>query len=42
MNSYLASKMSSFYFANLGNTQLLLAIRALNLKILHGNLLRPE
>ncbi len=32
MNSYLVSKLSSFYVANLRNSQLLRAIRALNLK----------
>jgi hypothetical protein len=34
MNSYLAPKMSSFCVANLRNSQLLRAIRALNLNIL--------
>jgi len=34
MNSYLVSKMSSFCVANLRNSQLLRAIRALNLNIL--------
>jgi hypothetical protein len=34
MNSYLASKMSSFRVANLANNKLLPAIRALNLNIL--------
>jgi hypothetical protein len=58
MNSYLTSKMSSFYvaymdvgegreqgsgsFANLVNSQLLPAIRVLNLNILNRNLLRSE
>jgi len=42
MNSYLASKMSSFGVANLANSQLLASIRALNLNILNCNLLRPE
>jgi len=40
--SYLASKISSFCVANLRNSQLLRAIRALNLNILNCNLLRPE
>jgi hypothetical protein len=34
MNSYLAPKMSSFCVPNLRNSQLLRAIRALNLNIL--------
>ena len=42
MNSYLVSKISSFYVANLRNSQLLRAIRAMNLNILDHNLLRPE
>ena len=42
MNSYLTSKMSSFCVANLVNSQLLPAIRALNLNILNRNLLRSE
>ena len=42
MNSYLTSKMSSFYVANLVNSQLLTAIRALNLSILNRDLLRAE
>ena len=35
MNSYLGPRMSSFRVANLPNSQLLRAIRALNLKILN-------
>jgi hypothetical protein len=35
MNSYFAPKMSSFYVPNLRNSQLLRAIRALNLNILN-------
>ena len=42
MNSYLVSKTSSFYVANLRNSQLLRAIRALKLDILNHNLLRSE
>jgi hypothetical protein len=42
MNSYLAPKMSSFCVANLRNSWLLRAIRALNLNILNHNLLRSE
>ena len=42
MNSYLTSKMPSFCVANLANSQLLAAIRALNLNILNCNLLRPK
>jgi hypothetical protein len=48
MNSYLVSKMSSFRVANLRNSELLRAIRALhpkgitNLNILDHNLLRSE
>ncbi len=42
LNSYLAPKMSSFCVANLRNSQLLRAIRALNPFILDRNLLRPE
>ncbi len=42
MNSYLVPKMTSFYVANLRNSQLLRAICALNLNILTHNLLRSE
>lgn len=46
MNSHLAPKMPSFCVANLRNSTLLRAIRALNLNILtrpyFGNLPRPE
>ena len=42
VNSYLASRMSSFCVANLRNSPLLGAIRALNLNILDRNLLRSE
>jgi len=50
MNSYLASKIPSFFVAliaptvgaNLRNSLLLRAIFALNLNILAYNLLRPE
>ena len=42
MNSYLMSKISSSGVANLSNSVLLRAIRALNLNILAHNLLRPE
>ncbi len=42
MNSHLVSKMSSFCVANLHNSPLLRAIRALNLNIFNHNLLRPE
>ena len=41
-NSYLASRMSSFCAANLRNSPLFRAIRALNLNILDRNLLRSE
>ncbi len=41
MNSYLESKIPSFFVANLVNSQLLPAIRALNLNILNLNLPRP-
>jgi len=42
VNSHLTPKMSSFYVANLRNSLLLRAIRALNLNILDHNLLRSE
>ncbi|GBE07507.1 hypothetical protein BMS3Bbin11_01444 [bacterium BMS3Bbin11] len=42
MNSYLTPKISSFFVANLRNSQLLRAICASNLNILDRNLLRPE
>jgi len=42
MDSHLAPKISSFGVANLRNSALLRAIRALNLKILNHNLLCPE
>jgi len=42
MNSYLTSKMSSFYVAIPANSQLLTAIRAWNLNILNRDLLRSE
>jgi hypothetical protein len=42
MNSYLASKISSFFVAYLRNSSLLRAIFASNLNILDRNLLRPE
>ena len=42
VNSYLMPKMSSFCVANLRNSLLLRAIRALNLNILAHNLLRSE
>jgi len=42
MNSYLAPKMSSFIVAKLRNSQLLRALDASNLNILHHNLLRSE
>ena len=42
MNSYLVSKMSIFRVANLRNSWLLRAIRALNLNIFDHNLLRSE
>lgn len=41
MDSYLALKISSFRIANLRNSQLLGALRALNANILDYNLLRP-
>ena len=42
MNSYLASKMSSIGVANLRNSQLSRAIRALYLNILNHKLVRSE
>jgi len=42
MDSHLALIISSFCVANFRNSRLLRAIRALNLKILDRNLLRPE
>jgi len=42
MNSYLVPKTSSFCVANLRDSLLLRAIRALKLNILDHNLLRPE
>ena len=42
MNESLESKMSNFFVANLRNSWLLRAIRALNLNILALNLFRPE
>ena len=42
MDSYLVAKISSFRVANLANSQLFAAIRALNLNILTHKLLRPE
>jgi len=42
MNAYLTPKISSFFVANLRNSQLLRAVYASNLNILDRNLLRPE
>ncbi len=42
MNAYLASRMPSFFVANLRNSRLLRAIFASNLNILNQNPLRPD
>jgi hypothetical protein len=41
MNENIESKISNFFVANLRNSWLLRAIRALNLNILNLNLFRP-
>ena len=42
MNSYLTSKISSFFVENIHNSQILRAISASNLDILDRNLLHPD
>ena len=42
MNSYLTTKIISFFVAKLRNSQLLRALCALNLKILARHLLHPD